>query len=59
MSLMPLIYYYANEGSTFKWEDILSVNMEKSITVVKEAEHGIFLSFHMPSYLLDIVCVLH
>jgi hypothetical protein len=60
-SLVPnaLIYYYVDEGSSFNWDDILSTSLAESITVVKETEPGKFPSFHMASYLLDIMCICH
>jgi hypothetical protein len=59
LSLMPLIYYCVDEGSSFNWVDILSTTLTESITVVKETSPGQFPSFHMSSYLLDIMCVRH
>jgi hypothetical protein len=59
LSLIPLIYYCANEGSMFNWVDILSIILVESITVVKETKPEKFPSFHMVSYLLDIMCIPH
>jgi hypothetical protein len=58
-SLMPLIYYCANEGMKFNWADILSKNLAEAIAFVKNIEPRTFPSFHMSSYLLDIMCVVH
>jgi hypothetical protein len=54
-----MIYYYVDEKSMFNWANILSSILVESITVVKETEPGKFPSFHMASYLLDIMCVPH
>jgi hypothetical protein len=35
---MPLIYYYADEGASFNWEDIMSENLMVAISGVKEAQ---------------------
>jgi hypothetical protein len=58
-SLIPLIYYCANEGTKFNWADILSNNIAEAIAFVKNTEANTFPSFHMSSYLLDIMCVAH
>jgi hypothetical protein len=55
----PLIYYIVDVRSTFNWDDILSVSLEEAIRAIKETIHGQFPSFHMSSYLLDMVCVCH
>jgi hypothetical protein len=59
LSMIPLIYYYANMGSTFNWPNIISTSLEDSIRTVKENIVNKFTSFHMSSYLLDMVCVCH
>jgi hypothetical protein len=35
---MPLIYYCADEGTSFNWEDILSENLTTTISAVKQAQ---------------------
>jgi hypothetical protein len=59
LSYMPLIYYCMDEGLSFNWDDILSSNLTEAITAVVEAQPGTFPSFHMSSYLMDIMCVSH
>jgi hypothetical protein len=59
LSLMSLIYYCVDEGSTFDWVDLLSTTLTESITAVKEARPRTFPYFHMASFLLDIMCVAH
>jgi hypothetical protein len=39
--------------------DILSTSLEEAIRAVKETIPGKFPSFHMSSYLLDMVCICH
>jgi hypothetical protein len=56
---MSLIYYCADEELSFNWDDILSTNLTVDITAVVGAQPGSFPSFHMSSYLLDIMCVSH
>jgi hypothetical protein len=36
LSLMTSIYYCADEGLTFNWDDILSTSLIESIIAVKE-----------------------
>jgi hypothetical protein len=38
LSYMPLIYYCADEGLSFNWDDILSTNLTEAITAVVEAQ---------------------
>jgi hypothetical protein len=59
LSYMPLIYFCADVGVSFNWEDILSENITVSISTVTQAQPGTFPSFHMSSYLLDIMCTTH
>jgi hypothetical protein len=59
MSYMLLIYYYIDEGLSFNWDDILLANLTSTITTVVGAQLGTFPSFHMSSYLLEIMCVTH
>jgi hypothetical protein len=59
LSYMSLIYYCVDEGLSFNWDDILSANLTVAITAVVEAQLGTFPSFHMSSYLLDIMCISH
>jgi len=59
LSYMPLIYFYADVGVPFNWENMLSENLKASISVVTQAQPGTFPSFHVSSYLLDIMCTLH
>jgi hypothetical protein len=56
LSYMPLIYYCADKGLSFNWDDILSTNLTVALTTVTEAHPGTFPSFHMSSYLLTL-CV--
>jgi hypothetical protein len=59
LSYMPLIYYCTDKGSLFNWDDILSTNLIEAITTVVKSQPGTFPSFHMSSYLMDIMCVAH
>jgi hypothetical protein len=59
LSYMPLIYYCADEGFSFNWDDIVSTNLMVTITVVVEAQLGTFPSFYMSSYHLYITCISH
>lgn len=59
LSYMPLMYYCVGEGLWFNWDDILLINLIKAITAIVEAQSGTFPSFHMSSYLMDIMCVAH
>jgi hypothetical protein len=56
---MPLIYFCADVGASFNWADILSENIKDVISTVTQAQPGSFPSFHMSSYLLDIMCIAH
>jgi hypothetical protein len=57
LSYMPLIYFCADVGASFNWADILSENLKDVISTVTQAQPGSFPSFHMSSYLLDIMCI--
>jgi hypothetical protein len=57
LSLMPLIHYYVDEGSLLNWDNILSTSLVDFITGAKDNDHGKFPTFHMSSYLLDIMCI--
>jgi len=59
LSYIPLIYYCTYEGISFNWDNILSANRIVAITTVTEDQPYTFPSFHMSSYLLDIMCVSH
>jgi hypothetical protein len=59
LSYMPLIYQCTYKGLSFNWDDILSTNLTKVITIIIEAHPKTFPSFHMSSYLIDIMCVAH
>jgi hypothetical protein len=59
LSTMLLIYYFSNERLSFNWVDILSASLEESIKVVKETSPSEFTIFHMPSYLLEMMCICH
>jgi hypothetical protein len=59
MTRACLIYNIANIGSTFNWDDILSTSLEETIKTVKETVSIQFHSFHMSSYILDMVCFFH
>jgi len=56
---MPFIYYYADKGASFKWDDILSANLIEAITTVVKYQPRTFPSFHMSPYLLNIMNVPH
>jgi hypothetical protein len=58
LSHMPLIYFYAYVGVSFNWKDILSENIKAAISAVTQEQPRKFPSFHMSSYLLDIMCTL-
>jgi hypothetical protein len=53
------MYYYMDEGSSFNWVDILSVDLTECIVTIKEVELRTFPFFHMSLYLLDIMYVTH
>jgi hypothetical protein len=59
MSWVPLIYYIIVIGSTFSWDNILSFVLGGSTCNNKAQLQGSFLIFHMSSYLLDVMCVVH
>jgi hypothetical protein len=59
LSCMPLIYLCAHVGVSFNWADIFSENIKDVISAVTQAQPGSFPSFHMSSYLLDIMCITH
>jgi len=59
LSLMSLIYYCEDEGSTINSIDLLSTTLTESIIVMNESMPGKILYFHMESFLLDIMCVAH
>jgi hypothetical protein len=60
LSYMPLIYYCADEKElSFNSDDILSTNLIEAITTIVESQLGTFPSFHMYSYLMEIICVSH
>jgi hypothetical protein len=59
LSYMPLIYFCANVGASFNWADILSKNLKNAISAITQAQPGNFPSFHMDSYLLEIMCIAH
>jgi hypothetical protein len=59
LSCMPLIHYFMDEGLSFNWDGILLANLAEAITTVVEAQSRIFPSFHMSSYLMDIMCISH
>jgi hypothetical protein len=59
MTWVPLIYYIVDVELTFNWSDILSTSLEEAIRTVKTTVPGKFPSFHMSSYLLDMVCIFH
>jgi hypothetical protein len=59
LSYIPLSYYCAKKGSSFNWDGILLENLVEAIIAVVEALSGTFLSFHMSSYLIYIMCVSH
>jgi hypothetical protein len=59
LSYMPLIYLCADVGVSFNWENILSKNLTASISTVTQEKPKTFPSFHMSSYLLDIMCTTH
>jgi hypothetical protein len=59
MTWVPLLYYVADVGSTFNWVDILSSSLEEALKVGKNITPREFLSFHMSSYLLDVMCICH
>lgn len=56
LSYMPLVYYYAEKGSSFNSYDIILTNLSKTITIVMEAQLGTFVCFHLSYYLMDIMC---
>jgi hypothetical protein len=56
---MTLIYLCAYVRVSFNWEDILSENLKDVISIVTPTQPGSFPSFHMASYLLDIMCIAH
>jgi hypothetical protein len=48
LSLVPLIYYIVDIGSSFNWDDILSTSLEDSIRAAKETTPMSFLVFTCP-----------
>jgi len=54
---IPLIHYRADEGSCFKWDNILSTNLAEAITTFTKSHPRTFLNFHMSSYPIDIMLV--
>jgi hypothetical protein len=57
LSLMPLVYYYVDEGSSFNWVDILSKSLKESIRTIKETSQVSFSTFTCPpTYWTWYVC---
>jgi hypothetical protein len=57
LSYIPIIYYCMDEGTSFNWDEILYDNLTTTISSMKQAQPRNFPSFHMSSYLLDIMCM--
>jgi hypothetical protein len=56
---VPLLYFFTDIDSTFNWEDMLSLALEEALTTMKNTALGEFLSFNMPSYILDVMYICH
>jgi hypothetical protein len=59
MTWVPLLYYVVDAESTFNWADILSLTLEEALTVENNITLGEFSTFHMSSYLLDVMSTYH
>jgi hypothetical protein len=59
ISWVPLIHYVTFSGSLFDWANILSSMLKEEITINHHMAPRNFPSFHMSSYLLDMMCVIH
>jgi hypothetical protein len=59
VSWVPLIHYITTSRSSFNWDDILSSTLTQAISATKHMAPRKYPIFHMSSYLLDIMCLVH
>ena len=58
MSLIPLIYHVAMQGTIFNWVDIVANNLSSCIAVAQGGLTQRKSEFYMGSYLIDyILCI--
>jgi hypothetical protein len=58
VSLVHLIHSITTTGSIFTWADILTSTLAEAISTTKHMALEKHPSFHMASYLLNIMCVI-
>jgi hypothetical protein len=59
VSWVPLIYYITTSRSVFNRANILSSTLARATSAAKHMAPGKYPSFHMVSYLLDMMCIIH
>jgi hypothetical protein len=53
---MPLAYTVAISGSSFNWGEIISKQLSTNVLQAQMLKEGEAPTFHMASYLLDVIC---
>jgi hypothetical protein len=53
---MPMAYTVAISGSIFNWGEIILKQLSTNILQAQTPKDGEMSSFHMGSYLLDVIC---
>jgi hypothetical protein len=53
---MPLAYTVAISGSSFNWGEIISKKLSTNVLQAQTSKEGEAPTFHMASYLLDVIC---